>query len=866
MKTDNTEMLKTFTVLCVEDDIAVRNELAQFLERRVKNLFLAGDGKEGLAMFKTHSPDIVITDIMMPVMDGLDMAKAIKHLNPDVPIIVTTAFNHNEYFLRAIELGISKYVLKPIKICQFLESVKDVALLLHAQRKSRISSTVFNGSAEGIIVTDKSNVIISVNPAFSLITGYEPDDVIGKDPKIFSSGRQDADFYREMWQTLNEKQRWAGEIWNKRKNGEIYPEWLTLSLVVDETNNPLHYVAIFSDMTERKRNEQILHNAKIAAEEATRVKSDFLANMSHEIRTPMNAIIGMSYLVLRDELSKKQRDYIEKIQRSSKHLLGIINDVLDFSKVEAGKLTIENADFEFANVLENLTNLISEKAKEKNLELVFDIDENLPRFLNGDSLRLGQILINYASNAIKFTEKGQIVICAKQLNETDTTVFLYFGVSDTGIGLIEEHKAKLFQSFQQADTSTQRKYGGTGLGLAIAKQLAELMGGEVGVESEFGQGSTFWFTVNLDKVPNNAAILSTVNLHRDRFHHSNQHNIMSSLFMIYHASILVVEDNKLNQEVAIGLLENFNVEIANNGQEAIEMLSKKNYDIVLMDMQMPIMDGVTATLEIRKNTLFNDLPIIAMTANAMQQDKEKCLAAGMNDHLSKPIDPDELFRTLLKWINPRPSALPVKIADSSMDDKQAIPVIDGLNNELGLKRVMGKKSLYLKLLHSYIDNQEFTPQKLQAALDDDDYKTAEIIIHSAKAVNGNIGAEDLQEMAAELETVILNRENLEPKLSAFKQQQSRLIEALKIALHSEITATQMAVIDEAKMTEVVNQLRTLLDDDDGEVLDILEENGELLSVYLGASSFAKLDETIKNFDFEKALILLDILLDAAKPE
>lgn len=254
-----TNILKAFTVLCVEDEIGVRNELAKFLNRRVKTLHLASNGEEGLAMFKEHSPDIVITDILMPVMNGLDMIKAIKEINPDVSVIITTAFNDHDYFLRAIEMGVSKYVLKPIVIRKFIESINEIAWLLRAQRELRISATVFNASAEAIIVTDKENTIISINPAFSLITGYDHDDAIGKNPKMLNSGRQDGAFYKVMWEKLKTTHRWEGEIWNRRKNGEIYPEWLTISLVVDEHNEPLYHVAIFSDMTLRKNAEQQLY-------------------------------------------------------------------------------------------------------------------------------------------------------------------------------------------------------------------------------------------------------------------------------------------------------------------------------------------------------------------------------------------------------------------------------------------------------------------------------------------------------------------------------------------------------------------------------------------------------------------------------
>ncbi len=257
---NNIDVLKNFTVLCVEDELDVREELAQFLNRRVKKLYLGSNGEEGLALFKEHCPDIVITDILMPVMNGLDMTKAIKRLNPDVPIILTTAFNDPDFILRAIEIGVSKYVLKPIEIRPFLESIKEVAWLLRAQRELRISATVFNASAEAIVITDEKNLIIATNPAFSLITGYSSEEILEKNPKMLSSGRQDSAFYKKMWEELLLTHKWQGEIWNRRKNGEIYPEWLTLSLVTDDNDVPIYHVAIFSDMTMRKAAEQRMYH------------------------------------------------------------------------------------------------------------------------------------------------------------------------------------------------------------------------------------------------------------------------------------------------------------------------------------------------------------------------------------------------------------------------------------------------------------------------------------------------------------------------------------------------------------------------------------------------------------------------------
>ena len=510
-----------------------------------------------------------------------------------------------------------------------------------------------------------------MNPSFCEVTGYSHDEAIGQNPKILNSGEQSPEFYQDMWKTISSGRTWRGEFANKKKNGEIYWESASISPVLDSEGKTTHYVAVKEDITQNKLMKEALIEAKQKAEEATKAKSDFLANMSHEIRTPMNAIIGMSHLALKTDLTPKQQDYIGKVQSSSNALLGIINDILDFSKIEAGKLDMESIPFHLEDVFDNLANLVGLKAEEKGLKLLFDVHNEVPTGLIGDSLRLGQILVNLGNNAVKFTEKRQIVVGVSPVAVTDEKAELQFSVQDSGIGLTEEQRGKLFQAFSQADTSTTRKYGGTGLGLTISKKLSEMMDGKIWVESEPGVGSTFIFT----------AVFGRHSEKREEI--SRSRGDVQGLENIRGARILLAEDNEINQQVAKEILEQaaLVVEIANDGKEALEMAQKNPYDLILMDIQMPEMNGFEATKAIRdlKDPETSDphpassLPIIAMTAHAMAGDREKSIEGGMNDHVVKPINPDELFSALVKWIKPGERDFVPKTAEETQ--KEDLPLL-----------------------------------------------------------------------------------------------------------------------------------------------------------------------------------------------
>lgn len=485
-------------------------------------------------------------------------------------------------------------------------AIRDITDRKKAEGDLRKLSSATESSPASVVITNPEGTIEYVNPRFSEVTGYSIEEAVGQNPRILKSDKQPPEFYQDLWETISSGDTWRGEFANKKKSGEIYWESASISPIIDDNGEVTHFVAVKEDITERKKMDETLQEhleqlkeaqfamlnmmedldeAKLKAEDATKAKSDFLANMSHEIRTPMNAIIGMSHLALKTDLNPKQQDYISKVQYSANALLGIINDILDFSKIEAGKLDMESINFFLEDVLGNLNNLVGLKAKEKDLELTFEVHDTVPQGLVGDPLRLGQILINLSNNAVKFTDKGGITVHVDPVVIEDEQAKLKFSVQDTGIGLTEEQRGKLFQAFSQADSSTTRKYGGTGLGITISKKLTEMMDGEIWVESEPGVGSTFIFTAVFGRHG------------EEKKAEADRVEDMEALKDIRGARILLAEDNEINQQVALEIIEQAGlvVEIANNGVEALEKVQKNQYDVVLMDIQMPEMGGFEAT-------------------------------------------------------------------------------------------------------------------------------------------------------------------------------------------------------------------------------------------------------------------------------
>jgi len=625
--------------------------------------------------------------------------------------------------------------------------------LSESTQSLRVFSRAIEQSPVANIITDARGAIQYVNPKFQELTGYTADEVTGQSTSILHAELMPEGFYAELWQTITSGKEWRGEIRNKKKNGQIYWESTNTSPVRNEIGEITHFITTKEDITEKKTATELLQQAKQAAEEANRAKSDFLANMSHEIRTPLNAIIGMSYLARRVATDDKILGYLGKVHFAGNHLLGVVNNILDLSKIEAGKLELETAVFKTARLLENITVLIGSYAASKNLELVLDMDTAVPEQLRGDFQRIGQVLVNYANNAIKFTKQGKISIRMKRLDETDSDILLRLEVEDTGIGLTLEQQSKLFQSFQQADSSTSRKYGGTGLGLAISKQFAHMMGGEVGVESELGKGSTFWFTARLEKLKEGEEVQVYAPAHLAGLQSTD-------IEVIRGVSILLAEDIPYNQEVACEILEQAGarVTIANNGIEALECLRKAHFDCVLMDMQMPEMDGLEATRLIRADPLLTNTRVIALTANIMQAERDLCFAAGMNDFITKPFLPSQFYMTLAQCLTLRtdtdtsPKAIELVEADSG----ELVGTDSGANSTLVDLSILAKTvgddvEKLRKFAFRFLASAQQSLDEIDGAMSREDASALEALGHGARSSAGFVGAVSFGDFCQALE-------------------------------------------------------------------------------------------------------------------
>ena len=645
------------------------------------------------------------------------------------------------------------------------------------------------------------------------------------------------------------------ESTNRAKDGHLIPVEISLYYLEPINNEPPRFISFISDISDRKQAEAELLRAKQQAEAANRAKSAFLANMSHEIRTPMNAILGLTHLLGRQIRDPNSLDKLDKIDSAGNHLLSVINDILDISKIEAGKLSLEATAFSPEALFDQVRSLLNDKLQAKGLKFETDTD-HLPPVLRGDVTRLRQALLNYLGNAIKFTERGGIHLDAIVVDENEDDVLVRFNVADTGIGIAPDHQTRLFAAFEQADGSTTRRYGGTGLGLAITRRLAELMGGEAGVESVPGQGSTFWFTARLGKQSHALPPAAETSLT------SNAEAELARLFG--GARILLAEDNLVNQEVAKELLSETGlvVDVADDGRQALDMARRTHYALVLMDMQMPEMDGMEATRAIRELPGWANTPILAMTANAFDEDRQRCLDAGMNDHVAKPVDPEVLYDMLLHWLeqamgNPANAAVTTSAPDESDIANQQLDWlkdISGLDAVAGLNCVSGRMDRYVALLDKLVGNHRSDMATLRTRHAEGNVTEARRLAHSLKGAAATLGADRIRAEASALEQAILTHgtsETIEALTKRVEEAQENLALAMN-HLPGRTQANPAASFDPGTAGRVLDELERLLADGNIEAGTKVRDSADLLFTVFGDSA-SILERQVADFDFELAL-------------
>ena len=852
---------------------------------------------------------------------------------------------------------------------------EDITDRVRVETELRKLSRAVEQSPAAVAITDAGGLIEYVNPQFSRLTGYSLEEVVGRNPRILKSGEQSPEFYARLWSTILGGETWQGELVNRRKDGTLYWERGSVSPVRDARGTVTHFVAVKEDVTSERHAAEELARARDLADEANRAKSAFLATMSHEIRTPMNAIIGMTHLLERTELTSVQVEYASQVRAASRRLLALVNDILDFSKIEAGKLEIERVPFALDDVLGEILTLVALSAEEKGIGLVLDRSEPLPVLLLGDPLRIGQVLLNLANNAVKFTDRGEVVIRVREAALRDDLMVLRFEVRDTGIGLTDEQGARLFRPFSQADSSTTRKHGGTGLGLAISRGLVQMMGGEIGVESTVGSGSTFHFTVQLGLRPNerrqrpglprdqhgkralmiggsvtarealtrtleragmvtrsaadleaalaeqrrigpdqarfdvvlvdwrlgglgathamshiraepglesvpllilcptNAAISASATAERRR----NCSVVVcpptpTALFdaivgslgaerrrvsppagepdaahgALDGARVLLAEDIEINQRVAVELLGGVGVtvDVASNGQEAVRKVLSASvpYDAVLLDLQMPVMDGYQAARAIRAESRFGDLPLIAITADALAGVRDQCVAAGMNDYLTKPFEPATLFRALARWIRRSPDLELAEQGGPAAGEAR----LPGLDVSGGISRVAGNRTLYASLAGSFALGYADAAGRIERALREGDTSGALQLIHQVKGVAANLGAHEVARTAEELEATARGRalgpRDTEPLGEALAKATAS---AAKVAAEASPNKSVAVPIDRDATAALVRELDALLATGDHAARRVAERLG-------GHAVFRLVVERVRRYDFDGA--------------
>jgi len=634
--TQDKEYLKSLTMLYVEDEEDLREQYILILAPFVGKLLTAANGAEGLEAFNMHQPDIIVTDIRMPVMDGLSMAARIRQMDRSVPIILLTAFDNSDYLMKSINIGVDCYVTKPVDVYQLQDALLRCARRLYAENWSKKAEnalkkseyryrSLFDQSGEGIFNMTIEGKLIEVNEAFARMHGYRAEEMVGMSLADLDTPENAKLAPVRIKQILTGEPQ-LFEVEHFHRDGSILPLEVSAKLIYIDGEKIIQ--CLHRDISDRRKIEDAKQQAIEAAEAANLAKSEFLANMSHEIRTPMNGIFGMVQLMEYGDLDEEQRECLAVIRSSSDNLMALINDVLDLSKIESGKIELEKKDFTLRSSIRDIIKTQISLAQSKKLSIKVEIAGDVPDSLHGDQLRLKQILLNLLGNAIKFTSKGGVTISAVVSERNDEHLLLEIRVTDTGIGITPGALQKIFEPFSQADASTTRKYGGTGLGLAICTRLTSLLGGSIRVESTLGVGSSF-----IVQVP---YLVKAATELVDPADGSDSPQWSGPAL-----KILLVDDVESNLLITSLILNKIGHSVvgARNGEEALQKWGEGVFDLILMDIQMPGMSGITVTNKIREREkgAGRRVPIIAVTARALSEEREKIMSKGFDGYIAKPI-------------------------------------------------------------------------------------------------------------------------------------------------------------------------------------------------------------------------------------
>ncbi|MBU5615307.1 PAS domain-containing hybrid sensor histidine kinase/response regulator [Geomonas azotofigens] len=661
---------------------------------------------------------------------------------------------------------------------------RDVSARREVEERLRLQGAALEAAMNGIIIANRQQRIIWVNQALCRILGCALEQLLGKDPRSLFAADGDPELLAGLAESLEARRPWQGELPGRRGDGTALEQEVTVTPVLDETDEVGNFVWIMVDISQRKRSEAALMESTRLQEEANRqlvrtvqranelavksarasaAKSDFLANMSHEIRTPMNAIVGAGHLLRETELTPRQSEYLRTLMVSADLLLGIINDVLDFSKIEAGKLMIDRVSFSLQDVVAELLAVYSLRARQQGVDLRVELDAQIPELLTGDPMRLAQILNNLLSNALKFTRHGSVQVAVKLARKDAGSAELIFAVRDSGIGILAEDQARLFQAFTQLDGSITRSHGGTGLGLAICKRLTSMMKGEIWCESIPGLGSTFSFWLPFGIAAGESGAVPKKE---------------TGFTPFCQQRVLLVEDNPFNQKVALALLERggLQVTVAGDGDEAVELVRTRDFDLVLMDIRMPGKDGLTAAREIRAlgKPGTESLPILAVSANAMEPDVAASLAAGMNGHIAKPFTPESLYGAIAVCLK-GPGALP-PASPEQVDERPPVAKIDF---ETGVRQTGGDRALYRDLLGQFEREYRDQGDEIEREIRGGNKEEAARLAHSVKGIAGVLAAKPLHGAAQRLESALKGEGDLTRVLFDFREELKETIACLQ---------------------------------------------------------------------------------------